>query len=342
MSHETLQVIWYLLIGILIAGYAILDGFDLGVGVLSPFVARSDRERRTLLNAIGPFWDGNEVWLLTAGGALFAAFPHVYATVFSGFYLALMLVLFALIFRAVSFEFRSKVEDPRWRKAWDGAFFVGSLVPALLTGVAMGNIMRGVPLDSQMEFAGTFFTLLNPFSLLVGLTGLAMFIMHGAIWLMIKAEGEIVERARKWANGGWIALLVLVVLTTVIGIIDVPAAFENYLAVSWAWLIPILAVVFLVSTKISLTRFSAGRTFLSSALTIASLIGIIGAANFPHLLPARNVAEYGLTIYNASASQNTLTAMFVIALIGVPLVLIYTAYVYRIFRGKTRVDDAGY
>jgi len=342
MSHEVLQVIWYLLIGVLIAGYAILDGFDLGVGVLSPFVAKNDRERRLLLNAIGPFWDGNEVWLLTAGGALFAAFPHVYATVFSGFYLALMLVLFALIVRAVSFEFRSKIEDAGWRKAWDGAFFVASLLPALLTGVALGNVLRGVPVDAQMEYAGTFFTLLNPFSLLVGLTGLAMFVTHGALWLSMKTDGEVAARARKWGKGAWLAWIVLIVSTTLVGIFDVPAAFANYAQTPLAWLIPALAVVFLVLTRVNLNRGQSGRAFLFSALSIASLIGVVGAANFPYMLRARPAAEYGLTIYMASASKNTLTAMLVIALIGIPLVIAYTIYVYRVFRGKARVEEGGY
>jgi cytochrome bd ubiquinol oxidase subunit II len=342
MSHEALQVIWYLLIGVLIAGYAILDGFDLGVGVLSPFVAKGDRERRLLLNAIGPFWDGNEVWLLTAGGALFAAFPHVYATVFSGFYLALMLVLFALIFRAVSFEFRSKIEDVGWRKVWDGAFFVGSLLPALLTGVALGNILRGVPVDAQMEYAGTFFTLLNPFSLLVGATGLAMFMTHGALWLLIKTEGEVAERARKWANGAWLAWVVLTVLTGIVGAIDVPAAFNNYLQAPLAWVIPALVILFLVLTRVNLTRAHSGRAFLFSALSIASLVGMVGAASFPYLLRARPAAEHGLTIYMASSSKNTLTAMLIIAGIGVPLVIAYTIYVYRVFRGKASVEEGGY
>jgi cytochrome d ubiquinol oxidase subunit II len=310
--------------------------------VLSPFVARNDRERRLLLNAIGPFWDGNEVWLLTGGGALFAAFPHAYATVFSGFYLALMLVLFALIVRAVSFEFRSKVESKGWRRAWDWAFFVGSLLPALLTGVAVGNVMRGVPLDAQMEFTGNFFTLLNPFSLLVGLTGLAMFVTHGAIYLVVKTNGAVAERAKRRAVTGWTALVVLMVLTTVVAAVDVPTRFDNYLRVPIAWVVPILAAIFLAVTRISLRRGEAGRAFLFSALSIAGLMGIFGVASYPYLLPARNVVEYGLTIYNASASQNTLTVMFIIALIGMPLVIAYTAYIYYIFRGKARVEEGGY
>jgi cytochrome d ubiquinol oxidase subunit II len=342
MSHEVLQNIWYLLIGVLVTGYAILDGFDLGVGVLSPFVARNDRERRLLLNAIGPFWDGNEVWLLTAGGALFAAFPHVYATVFSGFYLALMLVLFALIFRAISFEFRSKVESKGWRRFWDWAFFVGSFLPALLTGVAVGNVVRGVPLDAQMEFTGNFFTLLNPFSLLVGLTGLSMFITHGAIYLAVKTNGTVAERAKRWAVSGWIALVILAVLTTLVAVMDVPARFDNYLRAPIAWVIPLLTAIFLAAMRVNLGQGKAGKAFLFSALSISGLMGIFGLANYPYLLPARNAVQYGLTIHNASASRNTLAVMFIIALIGVPLVIAYTAYIYYVFRGKARVEEGGY
>jgi cytochrome d ubiquinol oxidase subunit II len=342
MSHEFLQNAWYLLIGVLIAGYAILDGFDLGVGVLSPFVAKGDRERRLLLNAIGPFWDGNEVWLLTAGGALFAAFPHVYATVFSGFYLALMFVLFALIVRAVSFEFRSKVEHATWRRVWDAVFFAGSLVPALLTGVALGNVVRGVPLDAQMEYTGTFFTLLNPFSLLVGLTGLAMFVTHGAIYLQLRADGAVAERARRAATVGWTALAVLAALTTLVAILDIPERFDNYRDSPVAWAVPLLALVGLAVMRALLARREVGRAFLASALFIVSLIGMLGVANYPYLVQARNVTAHGLTIYNASASQRTLTVMFVIALVGMPLVIAYTAYIYHIFRGKVHVEEEGY
>ncbi len=339
MSHEFLQNIWYLLIGVLLTGYAILDGFDLGVGVLYPFIAKKDKERRLLLNATGPFWDGNEVWLLTGGGALFAAFPQVYATVFSGFYLALTLVLLALILRAVSFEFRSRVESPAWRKLWDYIFFVGSLVPALLFGVAVGNVIRGVPLNAQKEFTGNFFTLLNPFALLVGLTGLAMFVTHGAIYTVMKTNGPIAERARRWANGAWTALVVLAILTTIFAAVEVPQRFVNALRLPLIWLIPVLTAVFMGLTRWSLSQGKAGRAFLFSSLVIIGLMGIWGAANYPYMLPASNAPEYSLTIYNASSSRLTLLVMLIIALIGMPLVLAYTIYVYYVFRGKARVEE---
>jgi cytochrome d ubiquinol oxidase subunit II len=342
MSLSFLQNAWYLLIGVLLVGYAVLDGFDLGVGVLSPFVARGDGERRLLYNAIGPVWDGNEVWLLTGAGALFAAFPHVYATVFSGFYLALMLVLFGLIVRAVSFEFRSRVESERWRRAWDSAFFVGSLIPALLLGVAAGNVLRGVPLSANMEYASDFFGLLNPFSLLVGLAGLAMFITQGATHLAVKLDGPVAERAKRWARHGWATLVVMAAFVTILAVLDVPARFDNYLNNPVAWVVPALALVVLVAARISMARERAGLAFAFSSLSIAGLMGIWGVANYPYLLPARNVAEYGLTIYNASGSQTNLTSMFIIALIGMPIVLAYTAYIYWIFRGKVRSEELHY
>ncbi len=344
MSHDVLRNIWFLLIGVLLTGYAILDGFDLGAGVLHLFVARNDKERRQILNAVGPFWDGNEVWLLTGGGAMFAAFPHVYATVFSGFYLALMLVLFALILRAVSFEFRSRMESPRWRSVWDVIFFLGSLIPALLTGVAVGNVIKGVPLHENMEFAGNFFTLLNPFSLLVGLTGLAMFVTHGAIYLVMKTNGPVRERARKWAFGAWTALLVLVILTIIAAWLEAPARFQGKPAL--VWIVPILTLVFMVLTRIQLTRERPGWAFLFSALTIAGLMGQFGVGCYPYLLPARNQVDIlgynGLSIYNASASQLTLLVMLIIALIGVPIMLAYTSYIYYAFRGKVVVEKEGY
>lgn len=344
MNHAFLQNIWFLLIGVLLTGYAILDGFDLGAGALLPLVARNDRERRFVIQAIGPFWDGNEVWLLTGGGALFAAFPHVYATVFSGFYLALMLVLFALIFRAVSFEFRSRVESPRWRAFWDGALCAGSLVPALLLGIAVGNVMRGVPLTANMEYAGNFFTLLNPFSLLVGVTGLAMFVTHGAIYLLNKTNGAVAERSRKWALRGWLALLVLTLLTGAAAWWDTPARFQGKPAL--IWVLPALVLLFMAATRVFLAQHRPGRAFLTSSLTIAGLMALFGAACYPYLLPARNavdIAGYqGLSIFNASASQLTLLTMLIIALIGVPIMLIYTAYIYRIFRGKVVLEEEGY
>jgi cytochrome d ubiquinol oxidase subunit II len=330
-----LNVIWYLLIGLLITGYAVLDGFDLGVGVLYPFIAKNEEERRVLLNAIGPFWDGNEVWLITGGGALFAAFPHVYATVFSGFYLAMMLVLFALIFRAVSLEFR---KGSQWRGFWDGAFVVGSFLPALLYGVAIGNLARGVPLDAKMNFTGTFFTLLNPYALLIGLLGLAMFVMQGAAYVVLKTEGELPERARRWRQKAWLAFVILFVVVTVTAVFVRPEGFSRPLA--WlAWLVVVASAVY--------GRVAAGHkkellAFLASSAAIAGLMGILAASNFPNMVPASNDPALSLTIYNASSSAKTLTVMLIMALVGMPIVIAYTAFIYYIFKGKVKLTEEGY
>jgi cytochrome d ubiquinol oxidase subunit II len=338
----TLRLIWYVLIGVLLIGYAILDGFDLGVGVLYRLIAKTDRERRILLNAIGPVWDGNEVWIITGGGALFAAFPQVYATVFSGFYLALMLVLYGLIFRAVSFEFRSKVEDGRWRNAWDWAFAVGSFIPALLYGVALGNVARGVPLDAHMEFAGDFFTLLNPYALLVGLLGLAVFVMHGALYLTLKTEGALAERATLWARRTWLSSVVLYGLATIATVIESPYKFDNFIQYPFAGLVGVFSWAAMLDIFMALRKGQATRAFLSSASAIALLMGVFGIGNFPYLLPAINDPAYGLTIYNASSSDKTLQVMLVMALIGMPVVIAYTVYIYRVFKGKVQLSEKSY
>lgn len=336
-----LQIVWFILIGVLIIGYAILDGFDLGVGMLHLFLSKEDRERRVMLNSIGPVWDGNEVWLLTAGGAIFAAFPPVYATVFSGFYLALILLLVALILRAVSLEFRSKEDHPAWRSTWDLAFAVGSFLPALLLGVAIGNIMRGVPLAADGEYAGSFFTLLNPFALLVGLTAVAMFLMQGAVWLRIRTEGEIRAKAGRVAMGAWVAFVALWAIVTVVSRFAAPhlwSAYENPLL----WVIPAAFVVSAALFPFALRKWSAGAAFALSSLAIAALIGIFGAGLFPNMVPALGDASASLTIWNSSSSELTLRTMFIIALIGVPLVLAYTVWIYRQFFGPVVLDEHSY
>lgn len=341
MEPTGLQIVWYLLFGVLIAGYAILDGFDLGVGVLSLF-GRSGRERRLHLNAIGPVWDGNEVWLLTGGGALFAAFPIVYATVFSGFYLALMLLLVALILRAVSLEFRSKLEAPRWQRTWDLLFGIGSGVAALLFGVAMGNILRGLPIDSQGTFTGSFPSLLNPYALLLGLLSLTMFTCHGAVYMALKSEGELRERMRSAAGVLWIAWIVLYGLATVLTIFVSPWLFAGVTDRPLLW--PVLALLFaaLLYLPIALRAKRLGRAFLASSVAIAMLVGLAGLSLYPRLVPSRTNLDYSLTIANASSTPRTLETMLVIALIGMPLVLIYTIYIYRQFRGRVEITEASY
>jgi len=329
-----LNTTWFALIGVLITGYAILDGFDLGVGVLHLF-ARGDMERRINMNAIGPVWDGNEVWLLTAGGVLFAAFPTVYATVFSGFYLALMLLLAALIFRAVSLEFRSKVDSPGWRKLWDWSFGLGSLLPAILFGVAVGNILRGVPIDADGTYLGSFIGLLNPYSIAVGVLSLVMFVMHGALYMTLKTDGELRDRMSRWASGAWVAFIVIYFLATMYTFFEAPYLLEGNLSSPLFWIFLLVLLASVVYLPMALKARQYFRAFLSSSLTILSIIGIAAVSLYPRMAPSTVNLTYSLTIYNASSTPRTLTAMLVIALIGMPVVIAYTWYIYRLFKGKT-------
>lgn len=335
-----LSVLWFFLIFVLIAGYFILDGFDLGVGVLYPFVAKTDEERAIARRAIGPVWDGNEVWLLTAGGALFAAFPAAYATTFSGFYLAVMLVLFGLIVRAVSFEFWAG--DRAWRKLWDVCFFVGSLLPALLLGVAVGNIYAGIPMDANGDYAGVpLLGLVTPFTLLTGILGLVMFMAAGASWLALKApEGsELRARAAKLRMPLQVAALVLFVVVSVF-------ALAGGVAPEMAPELGILRVLFAVLVVVALVAaFMAGKksdlvAFLAQSVGALSLVGLLACSMFPNLVVASagSVGE-AITLMSAGASDLSLTYMTVILCIGLPLVLIYHVIIYRTFRGRVRVED---
>ncbi len=336
-----LHDIWFVLIGVLLVGYAILDGFDLGAGILHFYVARDDDERQTVVNSIGPVWDGNEVWLLTAGGALFAAFPAVYATVFSGFYLALVLVLVALILRAVSLEFRAKEDNAGWRRTWDVAFAVGSFLPALLFGVAIGNVLRGVPLDAAGDYREGLVGLLNPFSLLVGLLAVAMFVQQGGAWLALRTEGPIQARARKAAAAAWLGCIVLFVVTGVVAWADAPHLWANY-AQPMAWLAPVAFGAAALGFRWALDRRADGLAFGLSSVTIAALIAVMGIALYPNLLPVRDNAAASLTVAAASSSQLTLTVMLVVALVGMPVVIAYTAFVYSRFSGKVGPQEHGY
>ncbi len=336
-----LNAIWFWLVGVLIIGYAILDGFDLGVGVLHLFV-RSNDDRRIFLNAIGPVWDGNEVWLLTGGGALFAAFPVVYATVFSGFYVALMLLLAALIFRAVSMEFRGKIDDPRWRSFWDWAFGLGSALPALLFGVAYGNILHGVPIDRAQVYGGSFFGLLNPYSLLVGILSLVLFTMHGAIYLTLKTSGELLSRLKRWIRVAWLLSLVLYAAATVASWFVSQWLFDGMAHNPVCWVLCLLLVASAITVPLFVRKERYFRALLSSSLLIASGIGLSALSLFPRLVPSSTDLSYSLTIYNASSSETTLNTMLIIALIGMPLVLLYTIFIYRQFKGKVIIGHESY
>jgi cytochrome bd ubiquinol oxidase subunit II len=344
-----LQIIWFVLVGVLLAGYAVLDGFDLGVGALYPFLGKTEADKSVMRKSIGPVWDGNEVWLLTGGGALFAAFPPVYATVFSGFYLALMLVLFSLIFRAVSLEFRAL--DTAWAGLWDWAFFLGSALPALLFGVAVGNIVLGVPLRADGEFAGNFFTLLgfwgggfNPVPLAIGVLGLSMFLLQGASWIAVKAEGDLHDRAATLRSTlGWVFTALVVVVTAVTALFA-PKVFQAGLTSPAGWVFTALLVVSIAWGRMTMNSGSDLHSWYAVSLSVVSLVGLWAATIFPNMVPsigdANGVAS--LTVFNSSSSQLTLTVMLIIAVIGVPIVLGYTFLLYKTFAGKVSAEGGGY
>jgi cytochrome d ubiquinol oxidase subunit II len=341
-DFTTLQIVWFILIGVLLAGYAVLDGFDLGVGILHP-LARSDHDRRVFINAIGPIWDGNEVWLVTFGGALFAAFPYAYATIFSAFYTALMLLLLALILRAVSIEFRSKITSPGWRRFWDFGFFLSSLLATLLFGVAVGNAMIGIPLDQEYVFIGGFLDLLNPYAIAVGLLAVAMFAMHGSLYLYLKTpEGELHDRLRGWMWHTWGVFLVMYILTTMFTLISVERAVPNFQHVPWAAAIVVINVLAIANIPRAIYAGRAGQAFISSCITIVALIVLFSLALWPNLVTASNDAANSLTIGRAASSETTLRIMLIIALIGMPLVLTYTFAVYWTFRGKVEIGEGAY
>ncbi len=331
-TWDILRHIWFLLIGILFAGYSILDGFDLGIGALFPFLGKKKEEKEALIKSIGPFWDGNEVWFLTGGGALFAAFPHAYATVFSGFYLALMVVLFSLIFRAVSLEFRA--HDTKRKGFWEGAFVVGSFLPCLLFGVALGNVIVGVPLDNTMNFAGDLFTLLRPFPLAVGVLGLAAFLLQGSTYAAMKVDGVVQERARSLAKKVLPRYEAMFILAFVLTTVYLPDA----LKLPWAWAFTVLAICSLVMLHIALKKTKDSQAFFMSSLAFLGLWGVFGAIHFPNLVKASNDPALSLTITNASSSELTLKMMLIIALMGMPIVIGYTIYLYKIFKGKIHIE----
>ena len=311
------------------------------VGALYLFVRRDD-ERRVLLNAIGPVWDGNEVWLVTAGGALFAAFPAVYATVFSGFYLVFILLLFALIFRAVAIEFRGKVDSAAWRRWWDASFASGSVLAAFLIGLAMGNLAWGVPLDPEGEYVGTITGLLTPFPILAGLTTVALFLMHGAIFLVMKTEGELHARIRSWVRPTIVGFVIFYNVTTMATLLYVPHLTALIRSRPEFFLVGLAGSLAIANIPREIHRGRDFRAFLSSSAAIATLLLLFGLGMFPDLVYSWPHPEYSLTLHNAASSPRTLRTMLVIAIIGVPLVLAYTAGIYWIFRGKVKLDPHSY
>ena len=337
-----LNAIWYVLIGVLLTGYAILDGFDLGVGILHLF-HKDDLSRRISLNSIGPVWDGNEVWLVTGGGALFAAFPEVYATVFSGFYLALILLLFALVFRAVAIEMRSKQPMPWWRAMWDWSFSIASIVAPLLFGVAMGNMVQGIPLDAHHNYAGSFFTLLNPYALLMGVTTVALMAMHGSIYLCMKTEGAMHDSVRKLVNPAMVAFILCYVILTLATILYIPHINESVRDEPIYGVLVILSIAALAYIPYAIRRKRDGRAFIASMVMIVLMMTLFAASMFPYMvLSTLDPAKDSLTIYNAASSPKTLGIMLIICAIGMPMVVTYTISIYWIFRGKVKLGKMSY
>ena len=366
-DYETLKLIWWLLVGVLLIGFAIMDGHDMGVGILLNFLGKDDTERRVMINTIAPHWDGNQVWFITAGGAIFAAWPFVYATAFSGMYWALLLVLFALFFRPVGFEYRSKLPDPTWRQSWDWGLFAGSAIPALVFGVAFGNLFLGVPfrLDETMRsfYSGSFWALLNPFALLVGITSLMLLTLQGATFLAHSTEGDLQARAKKTASLVAIVLLVAFSLAgfwvsridgyVIQSIGDVNGAlnplmkevsrapgawFANYDKTPTLWLIPALAYL---GGLLVIVCVRAGWTllaFVGSSLACVSVILTAGVALFPFVLPSSEMPKASLTAWDATSSHFTLNVMFWVALILTPIVVAYTGWAYRVMSGKVTRD----
>lgn len=334
-----LNTIWFILITILFIGFFVLEGFDYGVGILLPFLGKKDEERRVILNTIGPFWDSNEVWMITAGGAMFAAFPQVYAALFSGAYLALVLMLVGLILRGVSFEFRSRSDNLRWRNTWDWLRFVGSLIPALLWGAVVGNLMRGLPIDETMTYWGGLLPLLNPFALFAGITFVAILVMHGANFLALRTGGEIEARAKAMAFKAWIAATILTVLFVIWSFF----ATDILTKPGVNGLIPaVLAAIALLLVGWFLRQGRYGWAFLCGALTIVLATVMVFAGLYPRILISTLDPSYSLTIVNAASSPYTLRVMTIVAVIFVPIVLLYLAWTYRVFSTRVTEKDLVY
>ncbi len=368
LDYETLKIIWWLFIGVLLIGFAIMDGFDMGIGMLLPFIGKTDEERRVLLNVIGPTWESNQVWFVTAGGALFAAWPLVYATAFSGFYFALLLVLFALFLRPVGFDYRSKLANPTWRKAWDWGLFIGGAVPALVFGIAFGNLLLGVPFhfdsDLRSYYTGSFWDLLNPFGIMAGLLSVAMLTMHGAVYLQKRTVDVISSRCKRavlWSallfcmlfavEGIWVATSVDGYHIVSMGAFDADpnplhkvvhtasgAWLSNYTKFSWLFLIPTTVFVMTLFTMTFSRLNKPGLGFITSSVSVAGVILTAGFSMYPFLLPSSSNPNSSLTIWDASSSYMTLKVMFWATVIFLPIVIIYTNWVYRVLKGKITVE----
>ena len=369
IDYEVLRVIWWVLVGVLLIGFAVTDGFDLGVGALLTLVGRTDQERRVMINTIGPHWDGNQVWFITAGGAIFAAWPLIYAAAFSGFYIALALTLIALWMRPLGFDYRSKLPSATWRKGWDWALFAGGIIPALIFGVAFGNLLLGVPFeyDDMLKptYTGSFFGLLTPFALLAGLVSVAMLLNHGAAWLQLKTDGLLHSRARTvsyYLSFVTATLFILAGVYLALGVdgyvitsevntyatsnpmtkevaIEAGAWLQNYSKYPWMMIAPALGIVAAVACAMFSKMNKSGLAFVSSALTITGIILTAGFSMFPFLMPSSSMPQASLTVWDATSSLLTLKTMFVVACIFVPIVLSYTAYGFYVMHGRIKEAD---
>jgi cytochrome d ubiquinol oxidase subunit II len=368
IDYGTLKLIWWILLGVLLIGFAATDGFDMGVTALLPFVARTDTERRVAINTVGPVWEGNQVWFILGGGAIFAAWPPLYAVSFSGFYLAMFVVLAALIFRPVAFKYRSKRPDPRWRSTWDWALFAAGFVPPLIFGIAVGNVLQGVPFrltdDMRVVYEGGFFGLLNPFAMLCGLLSLAMLVMHGGAWLNLKATGNVAARGRRYGSFAAIAVILifalsgLVLASAVVGyritdgvdphmpsnpllktvVREGAGWFDNYRDRPWIMVAPALGFAGAATALLGLRLGLEVATFISSKLAVVGIISTVGLSMFPFILPSSIDPRSSLTVWDSASSHSTLFNMLVVTLIFLPLILAYTSWVYWVLWGK--VDEA--
>ncbi|SMC95972.1 cytochrome bd-I ubiquinol oxidase subunit 2 apoprotein [Desulfocicer vacuolatum DSM 3385] len=336
-----LETIWFFIWGLLWAVFFMTDGFDFGVGTLYPFLGKTEEDKRAMINSIGPFWDGNEVWLITAGGVTFAAFPKVYAVMFSTLYTPLLLILFALILRGVAFEFRGQIEHPVWKKIWDTCIFVGSFAPALLFGVAFANIFRGIPFDGQGLYHGNILKLLNPYGLLGGILFLLLFILHGANWLALKTDGRVKVEAAKIAGKIWLALVPVAVIFLIASKFAT-SLYDNYLEMPQFFLVIILSVAALISVRFFLFVGDYFKAWCASAVTIVSctFFGVIGL--FPALFPSLLNPEFSLTAFNASSSPLTLKIMLFVVVVFIPIVIAYQIWAYKLFKGVMPKDEMEY
>lgn len=370
LDYDVLRFTWWILLGVLLVGFAVTDGFDLGTGILLPFIGKTDLERRVVINTIGPVWEGNQVWLILGGAAIFAAWPQLYAVSFSGFYLAMAAVLLALILRPVGFKYRSKRDSVQWRSAWDWALFVGGFVPALVFGVAMGNVLQGVPFrlgpEMQIYYDGGFFALLNPFGVLAGLVSVAMLVMHGSSWLALKTDGVLAARARRFGIVGALATIALFAVAGIAlwGFVDgyrITSAiftngpsnpllktvqahaggawFANYAAHPWTMAAPAAGFIGALLALLGLVRRWEGSTMIFSGVSIAGIVLSVGASMFPFILPSSIQPQASLTVWDASSSHMTLFIMLVGTCIFLPVILLYTSWVYKVLWGKVNPAD---